>query len=221
MEWAKSYIFYQERWWFSMVHLSLPEGICSYFWHYTLSGGWELINQFFGATSKNGAILSYPNPNFLICTFHTHHPQPRTPHVFFSGVDGDLCEQFMTLSAEKSGVPRVDLLLLRSGSFPVAEVERWFKKKWIWIPWDSSAFFYHHFGWNGWNILFQFFFQASFTTSKSKFLGITLEKKTRGSINLTYEFLCTTRCFRRFYFTARKETFPPMKQRSSGRFPGG
>ena len=48
------------------------------------------------------------------------------------------------------------------------------------------------------------FFQASFTTSKSKFLGITLEKEARGSINLTYEFLCTTRCFRRFYFTARK-----------------
>lgn len=46
-------------------------------------GGWELINNFFWVTSKNGAILSYPNSNLLICTFHTPHPQPpKHPCVF-------------------------------------------------------------------------------------------------------------------------------------------
>ena len=111
----------------------------------------------------------------------------------------------MTLSAEKSGVP---MGFAAKVGFDSSCGGRKVIKKWIWIPWDSSAFFYHHFGWNAWNILFHFFFQASFTTSKSKFLGSTLEKEARGSINLTYEFLWILGVFEDFILLPGRNKFP-------------
>ena len=53
-----------------------------------------------------------------------------------------------------------------------------------------------------------FFFQASFTTSKSKFLGSTLEKEARGSINLTYEFLWILGVFEDFILLPGRNKFP-------------
>ena len=116
----------------------------------------------------------------------------------------------MTLSAEKSGVPMG--FAAKVGFDSSCGGRKMIKKKMDLDPMRFISIFLPPL-WLEWLEYFVSisFFQASFTTSKSKFLGITLEKEARGSINLTCEFLCTTRCFRRFYFTARKETFPPMK----------
>lgn len=198
MEWSKSYIILSGKipgdfLWSILVHQRVS--VVTFDITPFKGGVWSWSTNFLEPHLKwcHSQLSKFKFPNMHLP--HSPSPTPKFS-MCFSQVLTVICVSSSWHWVPKSpGVPKVDLLLLRSGSIPVAEVERWLKK-WIWIPWDSSAFFYHHFGWNGWNILFQFFFPSIVHNKQIQVSWNHTWKESKGIYQFDLWISMDPRCFR-------------------------